>query len=157
MKNLNFTQKQIEDAVMSAFEIDNPCEKKIELLKLRCRIRQKEYYNVGDLESVVNEELNLMDETGKVETTDIEEPKGKKARMKVTASVIMTLLRRAGVSLKNYDTTRIAKIISFVSGYSENTIRQYLREETSFLPSDSEAVLAQAMLSAIGITEKLIV
>ncbi len=158
IKKLNFTQKQIEDAMMNAFEIENPSEKKIELLKLRCRIRQKEYYSVGDLESVVNEELNLMDETIMLEepnkqTSTIIKPK---VRMKVASSFCMAIFKKAGISLANFDASRIADAISLMTGFSTDSIRKYIREQTGFLPADNEARTAQSILETLGVHEKLL-
>lgn len=132
-------------------------EKKTKLLQLRCRHRQLAYYENDDVEGIINEELQLIDDLDKLTKENPDEaflPKAR-ARMKVIASTCMAVFRRAGVSLSKTDASRIARLISFLSGYSENTISQYLRNETSFMPDDMEALQAQALLMSIGIKEKL--
>lgn len=51
--------------------------------------------------------------------------------MKITTDVLVKLLDKAGINENNSDKTKIAKLISYITGFSENTIRQRLsnREE----------------------------
>ena len=158
MKEEKLTSEQIKrnlDEVLKT--TTDKVEKKTKLLQLRCRHRQLTYYENGDVEGIINEELQLIDDLDKLTNEAPEEtflPKAK-ARMKVIASTCMVVFRRAGVSLSKIDAARIARLISFLSGYSENTISQYLRNETSFMPDDLDALQAQALLMSIGIKEKL--
>lgn len=129
-------------------------ERKTALIELRCRCLQSTYYEAGDIVNFINEELKLIEE---LDSLTKESPGVKaKARMKVIASTCMAVFKRAGVSLANIDATCIARLIGFLSGYSETNIRKYLRDEMKFERSDMEAVQAEALLFAVGITEKLI-
>lgn len=51
--------------------------------------------------------------------------------MKITTDVLVELLNKTGINENNSDKTKIAKLISYITGFSENTIRQRLsnREE----------------------------
>ena len=133
-------------------------EKKTKLLQLRCRHRQLAYYENDDVEGIINEELQLIDDLDKLTQENPDEaflPKAK-ARMKVIASTCMAVFRRAGVTLANIDASCIARLIGFLSGYSEDNIRKYLKDEMKFERSDMEAVQAEALLLACGIAEKLV-
>ena len=159
MKEEKLTSEQIKrnlDEVLKT--TTDKVEKKTKLLQLRCRHRQLTYYENGDVEGIINEELQLIDDLDKLTSEAPEEtflPKAK-ARMKVIASTCMAVFRRAGVSFANIDIITAAKLISFLSGYSVTNIRNYLSNETSFLPTDLEAVKAQALLLAMGISEKIV-
>lgn len=147
------------DEIMAAKNNEkDKIEKKMALVELRCRCLQSTYYEAGDIVNYINEELQLIDELDKLTKEAPEEtflPKAK-ARMKVIASTCMAVFRRAGVSFANIDIITAAKLISFLSGYSVTNIRNYLSNETSFLPTDLEAVKAQALLLAMGISEKIV-
>lgn len=158
MENLLLTQEQVEQAFQSAVAIENPVEKQKELMKLRCRIRQTTYYNIGDYESIVNEELSLMQETGQLENIEVyraTDPKPK-VRMKVASSFCMAIFKKAGISLANFDATRIAEAISLMTGFSTDSIRKYIREQTGFLNTDIEARKAQTVLDMLGVQERLL-
>lgn len=147
------------DEIMAAKNNEkDKIEKKMALVELRCRCLQSTYYEAGDIVNYINEELQLIDELDKLTKEAPEEtflPKAK-ARMKVIASTCMAVFRRAGVSFANIDIITAAKLISFLSGYSVTNIRNYLSNETSFLPTDLEAVKAQALLLAMGISERIV-
>lgn len=162
MNSQRLTEEQMKKHLDEILRMENNnetmTEKNIALLEWKCRYRQKAYYNAGDMESVVDEELKLIKEL-KTLTADVPGenfmPRAK-ARMKVIASMFMAIFRRAGISLANIDTLTVAKVIGFLSGYSENSIRLYLKNETSFLPGDMEAMKAQALLMAMGINDKIV-
>ena len=137
----------------------NNLERKMALVELRCRCLQSTYYEKGDIVNFISAELKLIDDLDKLTSEAPEEtflPKAK-ARMKVIASTCMAVFRRAGVSFAKIDTITAARLISFLSGYSVTNIRNYISNETSFLPNDMEAAKAQALLMAMGISEKIIV
>ena len=46
--------------------------------------------------------------------------------MKITTDVLIELLNKIGINENNSDKTKIAKLISYLTGFSENTIRQRL-------------------------------
>ena len=159
MKEEKLTSEQIKrnlDEVLKT--TTDKVEKKTKLLQLRCRHRQLAYLENDDVEGIINEELQLIDDLDKLTNEAPEEtflPKAK-ARMKVIASTCMAVFRCAGVSFANIDIITAAKLISFLSGYSVTNIRNYLSNETSFLPNDMEAAKAQALLLAMGISEKIV-
>lgn len=159
MKEEKLTSEQIKrnlDEVLKT--TTDKVEKKTKLLQLRCRHRQLAYYENDDVEGIINEELQLIDDLDKLTNEAPEEtflPKAK-ARMKVIASTCMAVFRCAGVSFANIDIITAARLISFLSGYSVTNIRNYISNETSFLPTDLEAVKAQALLLAMGISEKIV-
>lgn len=151
-------KKSLDEILRMGNDNETKTEKKMALLQLKCRFRQKAYYEANDWESIIEEELRLLDE---LERLTKEEPGENflpraRARMKVIASTCMVFFRRAGVSLANIDTLTVAKLIGFLSGYSENSIRLYLKNETSFLPGDMDAMKAQALLMAMGINDKIV-
>ena len=150
-------QKRLDEIMATKNECDK-YERKSALIELRCRCQQSIYYNAGDIVNYINEELKLIDELDKLTSEAPKEtflPKAK-ARMKVIASTCMAVFRCAGVSFANIDTITAARLISFLSGYSVTNIRNYINNETSFLPNDMEAVKAQALLMAMGISEKIV-
>ena len=132
----------------------NNLERKMALIELRCRCLQSSYFEKRDIVNFINEELNLIEELDKLTK---ESPGTRaKARMKVIASTCMAVFRRAGVTLAKIDASCIARLIGFLSGYSEDNIRKYLRDEMKFERTDMEAVQAEALLLACGIAEKLV-
>ena len=136
----------------------NNLERKMALIELRCRCLQSSYYEIGDIVNYINEELRLIEELDRLTMEMPGEhflPKAK-ARMKVIASTCMAVFRRAGITMANIDATCIARLIGFMSGYSEDNIRKYIRDEMKFERSDMEAAQAEALLLACGITDKLI-
>ena len=142
------------DKIMSIQGGEKSIERKTALIELRCRCLQSTYYEAGDIVNFINEELNLIDELDKLTK---ESPGARaKARMKVIASTCMAVFRRAGVTLANIDASCIARLIGFLSGYSEDNIRKYLKDEMKFERNDMEAVQAEALLLACGIAEKLV-
>ena len=151
-------KKNLDEVLQMPNDTENKVERKRQLLQLKCRHRQLAFYKNDDVEGIINEELQLIDDLDKLTNEAPEEtflPKAK-ARMKVIASTCMAVFRRAGVSFANIDIITAAKLISFLSGYSVTNIRNYLSNETSFLPTDLEAVKAQALLLAMGISEKIV-
>ena len=151
-------KKHLDEILRMKNDNETMIEKNIALLEWKCRYRQKAYFDAGDMESVADEELRLIKE---LKTLTVEIPGDNflpraRARMKVIASTFMAIFRRAGVTMANIDAIRIAELISFLSGFSENGIRQYLKNETSFMPNDLEALRAQALLMAVGITDKIV-
>lgn len=128
-------------------------EKRLSLIELKCRYRQLAFYKANNIEGIIEEELQLMEEYDN-QTKDLFGVMAK-ARMKVIASTCMVIMRQAGISLANTDATKIARIISFISGYSENNISRYLRDEVRFAPNDREAMTAQTLLAAVGIKDKI--
>lgn len=128
-------------------------EKRLSLIELRCRYRQLAYYKANNIEGIIEEELLLIEEFDN-QTKELLGVMAK-ARMKVIASTFMVILRRAGISLANTDATKIARVISFISGYSEHNISRYLKNEVRFAPNDREAMTAQTLLAAIGINDKI--
>lgn len=150
-------RSRLDEIMATKNDESNKIDRKTALLELRCRCLQSIYYKAGDIVNFINEELKLTEELDKVTKENPGEnflPKAK-ARMKVITSACMVVLRRAGVSISKTDASRIARFISFLSGYSENTISNYIRSETAFLPDDLEALKAQGLLLAMGIPEKL--
>jgi hypothetical protein len=136
----------------------NDLERKTALIELRCRCLQSTYYEAGDIVNFITEELKLDEEIEKLTKATPGEnfmPRAR-ARMKVVASTFMVFFNLVGVTLANTDALRIARVIGFLSGYSENTISQYLRNETAFLPNDIEAIKAQELLNAVGIKAQLV-
>ena len=49
--------------------------------------------------------------------------------MKITTDVLVRLLDKIGINEVNSDKTKIAKLISYITGFSENTIRQRLSNQ----------------------------
>lgn len=49
--------------------------------------------------------------------------------MKITTDVLVRLLDKTGINENNSDKTKIAKLISYITGFSENTIRQRLSNQ----------------------------
>ncbi len=142
------------DKIMATQGGEKSIERKTALIELRCRCLQSTYYEAGDIVNFINEELNLIEELDKLTK---ESPGTRaKARMKVIASTCMAVFRRAGVTLANIDASCIARLIGFLSGYSEDNIRKYLKDEMKFERNDMEAVQAEALLLACGIAEKLV-
>ena len=162
MNEQKLTTEQIKEKLNEVLKMENDTENKFEkkrqLLQLKCRLRQLAFYEADDMENIIVEELSLIDELDTLTKENPGEtflPKAK-ARMKVIASTCMAVFRRAGVSMASIDATRIARLISFLSGYSETNIRLYLRDEMTFAPDDLEAAQAEALLMAVGISEKLV-
>lgn len=154
------TTKQMKRSLDEILRLEDRKEMRIELMKLRCKIRQAAYYEADDYESVINEQLSLlaeMDTMAVASPPDTQQQPPAKARMKVIASMCMAILRNAGVTLANIDAAKIARIISYVSGYSETNIRQYLKNEVPFAEDDMEAKTAQALLIAVGIKDRLLI
>lgn len=163
MEKQKLTAEQIKAKLDAVLKMENDTngkyEKKRQLFELRCRFNQLAYYEAGNIGGIIDEELRLIEDLDQLTKENPGEnflPKAK-ARMKVVASTCMAVFRRAGVSLANIDTITVARLISFVSGYSETNIRNYLKNETSFMPNDMEAIKAETLLMAMGIREKLVV
>jgi len=162
MEYVQLTTKQMKkrlDEIMAMKGGEkNDIERKTALIELRCRCLQSTYYEAGDIVNFITEELKMNEELDKL-TKEIPgenfKPKAR-ARMKVVASTFMVFFNLVGVSLANTDASRIARVIGFLSGYSENTISQYLPNETTFQPNDVEAIKAQELLLAIGIKAQLV-
>lgn len=57
---------------------------------------------------------------------DTEVKSESKRSMKVTTDVLVEMLKKMGINGANSDKTNIARLISYLTGYSENTIRQRL-------------------------------
>ena len=163
MEKQKLTTEQIRKKLDEVLKMENDTtckyEKKRQLFELRCRYNQLAYYEADNINGIIDEELRLIEDLDKLTKENPGEnflPKAK-ARMKVVASTCMAVFRRAGVSLANIDTITVARLISFVSGYSETNIRNYLKNETSFMPTDMEAIKAESLLMAMGIREKLVI
>ena len=151
-------RKKLDEVLKMGNDTENKYEKKRQLFELRCRYNQLAYYEADNMAGIIDEELRLIEDLDKLTKENPGEhflPKAR-VRMKVIATTCMTVFRRAGVSIANIDATRIAQLISFMSGYSVNSIRQYLRNETTFMPDDLEALQAQALLMAVGINDKIV-
>jgi len=60
--------------------------------------------------------------------------------MKVTTDVLMKLLDKAGVNENNSDKTKMAKLIGYITGFSENTIRQRITNQEELTSNHKDEV-----------------
>lgn len=60
--------------------------------------------------------------------------------MKITTDVLVELLNKTGINENNSDKTKIAKLISYITGFSENTIRQRLSNKEELTSNHKDEI-----------------
>ena len=88
----------------------------------------------------------------KLQPIENEVPDASGRTMKVTTDVLIELLDKAGFNENNSDKTKISKFIAYITGFSENTIRQRMtnREELTSKHKD-EVEKINKILSELNI------
>lgn len=76
----------------------------------------------------------------KQDIDNVDDVKKNKRTMKVTTDVLMELLNKAGINENNSDKTKIAKLIAYITGFSENTIRQRITNREELTSKHKDAV-----------------
>jgi hypothetical protein len=99
----------------------------IEALKKEQKRLQEEVKKANEKTVQLNSIINSNQlENNKENAEEDKEEKSDGRTMKVTTDVLMNILKLAGINNNNADKTQIANLIGYLTGYSNQTIRQRL-------------------------------
>lgn len=155
MNTISLDEKQLNSYLFEYRGIEDLYEREQKMRQLLCWVRQNQFLEEHDYEGVIEEELSYIDSVITDEESRSRYPRPN-AGMKVVTSFMLAIFKKAGIDLSNTDATKMARAINLISGYSSNSVRKYIREETSFPRTNEDAMKAQALLQELGITEKII-
>jgi len=96
--------------------------------------------NPEDTCGIIERKIKLLELS--IETTEKEniEKSGIKRTLKVTTDVLMALLKKAGISAASDDKAKIARLISYLTNFSEEKIRQRLSNTDELVSYHREEV-----------------
>ncbi|MDR0941301.1 MAG: hypothetical protein LBM68_03645 [Bacteroidales bacterium] len=110
--------------------------------------RYKQAKNKGNILQQIFDEIDLIQRTKALTTTEEQkaettEKSGTKRTLKVTTDVLMLLLEKSGISAISDDKTKMARLIAYLTDFSEEKIRQRLsntEELTSYHREEVETI-----------------
>ncbi len=117
-------------------------QKQIELLQiLNYALYKKQYPQ--DLCGILDRKIQILQQATETPEKDNSEKNGTKRTQKVTTDVLMFLLQKSGISAVSDDKAKMARLISYLTDFSEEKIRQRLSttdELTSYHREEVETV-----------------
>ena len=118
-------------------------QKQIDLLQIINYALYKKHYP-QDTCGIIERKIKLLKLTGQgTHEKDNPEKSGTKRTQKVTTDVLMLLLQKSGISSISDDKAKMARLISYLTDFSEEKIRQRLSnadELTSYHREEIEAI-----------------
>ena len=100
---------------------------------------QKQY--TKNIHDILERQIQLLER--KIEATESAEKSGTKRTQKVTTDVLLSLLQQAGISAVSDDKAKMARLIAYLTDFSEEKIRQRLsnsEELTSYHREEVEGI-----------------
>ncbi len=117
-------------------------KKQIELLQIiDLALLQKDYSK--NIHSIIERKIQLLQQPQELPEKDYPEKSGTKRTLKATTDVLMLLLEKSGISAGSDDKAKIARLIAYLTDFSEEKIRQRLsnpEELTSYHREEVETV-----------------
>lgn len=120
---------------------------KRELYYQEYQTRYKQAQNQGDILKQIEDEIKLIERTKALTDQDnVEIPTEKsdtKRTLKVTTDVLVLILQKAGISIASDDKAKIARLVGYITGFSDEKIRQRLSnpdELTSYHKDEVENI-----------------
>jgi hypothetical protein len=117
-------------------------QKQVELLQIINYALYKKQYP-QDLCGILDRKIQLLQQPPDTPEKDNPEKSGTKRTQKVTTDVLMLLLQKSGISATSDDKAKMARLISYLTDFSEEKIRQRLSntdELTSYHREEIETV-----------------
>ena len=117
-------------------------QKQVELLQIINYALYKKQYP-QDLCGILDRKIQILQQATKTPEKDNSEKSGTKRTQKVTTDVLMSLLQKSGISAVSDDKAKMARLISYLTDFSEEKIRQRLSttdELTSYHREEIETV-----------------
>ncbi len=117
-------------------------QKQVELLQiLNYALYKKQYPQ--DLCGILDRKIQILQQATETPEKDNSEKNGTKRTQKVTTDVLMSLLQKSGISAVSDDKAKMARLIAYLTDFSEEKIRQRLSttdELTSYHREEVETV-----------------
>ena len=118
-------------------------QKQIELLQIINYILYKKHYP-HDICGIIERKIKLLEQSDR-ETHEKDNPEksGAKRTQKVTTDVLRSLLQKSGITSLSDDKAKMARLISYLTDFSEEKIRQRLSnndELTSYHREEVETI-----------------
>jgi hypothetical protein len=117
-------------------------QKQIELLQIiDMALLQKDYPK--NIHSIIERKIQLLQQPQEIPEKDNPEQSGAKRTQKVTTDVLMLLLEKSGISAVSDDKAKMARLIAYLTDFSEEKIRQRLsnpEELTSYHREEVENI-----------------
>ncbi|MCQ2227854.1 MAG: hypothetical protein MJZ01_08110 [Bacteroidales bacterium] len=147
------TTMETKDDVLCLFEqvekTDGVYEKYMMLLKARYDLLTKSAIEAGDYESALEYKQKFI-----IEEAAALEKFGTKERLSVqeVVEVLLMIIKKHGVGLHNNDMAKIARFIGFITRYSPESVRKYLRNRTP-VPNSERILTVNSLLNTLGFKE----
>ena len=117
-------------------------QKQVELLQiLNYALYKKQYPQ--DLCGILDRKIQILQQATETPEKDNSEKSRTKRTQKVTTDVLMSLLQKSGISAVSDDKAKMARLIAYLTDFSEEKIRQRLSitdELTSYHREEIETV-----------------
>ncbi len=117
-------------------------QKQIELLQIiDLALLQKNYSK--NIHSIIERKIQLLQQPQELPEKDNPEKSGTKRTQKVTTDVLLAILQQTGISAISDDKTKMARLIAYLTDFSEEKIRQRLsntEELTSYHREEVETI-----------------
>jgi hypothetical protein len=113
--------------ILDAMSQNNvPSQKQIDLLQIINYALYKKHYP-QDTCGIIERKINILRQNDR-ETTEKEnsEKNDRKRTQKVTTDILMSLLQKTGIGFASNDKAKMARLISYLTGFSEEKIRHRL-------------------------------
>ena len=117
-------------------------QKQVELLQIINYALYKKQYP-QDLCGILDRKIQILQQATETPEKDNSEKNGTKRTQKVTTDVLMFLLQKSGISAVSDDKAKMARLIAYLTDFSEEKIRQRLSttdELTSYHREEVETV-----------------
>ncbi len=117
-------------------------QKQVEVLQILNYALFKKHYP-QDLCGILDRKIQLLQQPPDTFEKDYPEKSGTKRTLKATTDVLMLLLEKSGISAGSDDKAKIARLIAYLTDFSEEKIRQRLsnpEELTSYHREEVETV-----------------
>lgn len=108
---------------------------------LNFALYKKQYPN--DLCGIIDRKIQILQQPSHTSEKDNPQKNGTIRTLKVTTDVLILLLQKSGISAVSDDKAKMARLISYLTGFSEEKIRQRLsntEELTSYYRTEVETI-----------------
>ena len=117
---------------------------KRELYYQEYQTRYKQAQNQGDILKQIEDEIKLIERTKALTVQDNNEipfeKSDTKRTLKVTTDVLVLILQKAGISIASDDKAKIARLIGYITDFSDEKIRQRLSNSDELTSYHKEEV-----------------
>ena len=117
-------------------------QKQVEVLQILNYALFKKHYP-QDLCGILDRKIQLLQQPPDTSEKDNPEKNGTKRTQKVTTDVLLAILQQTGISAISDDKTKMARLIAYLTDFSEEKIRQRLsnpEELTSYHREEAETI-----------------